>query len=142
MYEYTEVAPFKYALSIDNHEEIVSALLAFCKDNEIYAGSVSGIGAVSEATFRFLDPATMKYVDRTFTEQMEITNLIGNISIKDGEPYLHIHITASRSDYSCIGGHLLSARINGACELIVEDFFDGYIGREADPETGINLFKF
>ena len=35
MYEYTEVAPFKYALSIDNHEEIVSALLAFCKDNEI-----------------------------------------------------------------------------------------------------------
>ena len=142
MYSYKEIPGGKYVLSLRNHIEITEALTAFCQEKHILSGSISGLGAISEATFRFLDPATMKYVDRTFTEQMEITNLIGNISIKDGEPYLHIHITASRSDYSCIGGHLLSARINGACELIVEDFFDGFIGRETDPETGINLFKF
>ena len=142
MYQFTEVAPFKYVLSLDNHVEIVEALTEFCKENEIYAGSITGIGAVSEATFRFLDPATKKYVDKTFSEQMEITNLTGNISTKDGKPYLHIHITAGRRDYTCIGGHLLSARINGACELIVEDFFDGNIGREFDESIGINLFKF
>ena len=142
MYQFTEVAPFKYVLSLDNHVEITEALTEFCKENEIYAGSITGIGAVSEATFRFLDPATKKYVDKTFSEQMEITNLTGNISVKDGKPYLHIHITASRSDYTCIGGHLLSARINGACELVVEDFFDGSVGREFDESLGINLFKF
>ncbi|MBO4476557.1 MAG: DNA-binding protein [Bacteroidales bacterium] len=142
MYKFTEVAEFKYALSLDNHAEIMEALTAFCKEKEIYAGSVSGIGAVNEATLRFLDPATKKYVDKTFNEQMEITSLVGNISMKDGQPYLHIHITAGRSDYSCVGGHLLCARINGACELFVEDFFDGTLGREPDPETGINLYKF
>lgn len=142
MYKYTEVSEGKYVLSLDNHVEIMAALNAFCKELDIYAGSVSGLGAVSEATFRFLDPATKQYVDKTFSEQMEITNLTGNISIKDGEPYLHVHVTAGRRDYSCIGGHLLQARINGACELVVEDFRDGWLGRRFDPETGLNLYEF
>ena len=129
-------------MSLDNHTEISEALAAFCREKGILSGSVYGIGAVSEATFRFLNPATKAYVDRTFKEQMEITNLTGNISRKDGEPYLHLHITAGREDYSCIGGHLLSARINGACELFVESFPGVEIGRYADAETGLNLYKF
>ena len=143
MYQFTEVAPGKYVLSLDNHVEIAEALNAFCIENDIFSGSVSGIGAINEATFRFLNPATKKYVDKSFAEQMEITNLTGNISQKDGKPYLHLHITASRSDYSCIGGHLLSARINGACELVVENYWDcDPIGRRFDEETGLNLYEF
>ncbi len=81
-------------------------------------------------------------MDKTFAEQMEITNLTGNISAKDGEPYLHVHLTCSRRDYTCVGGHLLSARINGACELIVTDFGLTSLGRRADAETGLNLYDF
>ena len=132
----------KYILSIANHQEISGALAAFCEETGIQSGCVSGLAAINEATFRFLDPATKQYVDRTFAEQMEVTCLTGNISRKDGKPYLHLHITASRSDYSCIGGHLLSARINGACELCVEDYGISGVGRKADPETGLNLYDF
>jgi len=143
MYQYKEVSPFKYVLSLDNHVEIAEALMAFCVEKEILAGSINGLGAVNEATFRYLNPATKQYVDKTFNEQMEITNLTGNISQKDGRPYLHLHITASRSDYSCIGGHLLSARISGACELVVEDYWDCKpMGRRFDEETGLNLYAF
>ena len=140
MYKYEEVKDDAYVLSIDNHAELSAALMEFCLDMGIYTGNVTGIGAISEATFRFLDPATKQYVDKTFTEQMEITNLTGNISEKDDKPYLHIHITASRRDYTCIGGHLLSARINGACELYVEAFRDVTIDRYPDAETGLNLY--
>ncbi len=132
----------RYVLSIDNHEEIMEALAHFCKKQKIKAGVVEGIGAISEATFRFLDPATRKYVDQTFLEQMEITNLTGNISEKDKEPYLHIHLTCSRRDYTCVGGHLLSARINGACELLVTDFGLTKLKRRFDEETGLNLYDF
>lgn len=142
MYTFLETAPCRFVLSLDNHVEISEALTLFCRDKGILAGSISGLGAISEATFRFLDPATKKYVDKTFTEQMEITNLTGNISSKDGEVYLHLHITASRRDYSCIGGHLLTARVNGACELFVEAWPDARIGRRFDPETGLNLYDF
>ena len=139
MYQYKEVSTGKYVLSLNNHVEIAEALTAFCLEKGILAGSITGLGAINEATFRFLNPAVKSYVDKTFAEQMEITNLTGNISQKDGRPYLHLHITASRSDYSCIGGHLLTAWISGACELIVEAF-DVTIGRRLDPDLGINLY--
>ena len=142
MYKYKEVKDNLFVLSLDNHVEVVEALAAFCSEKGIVAGSVNGLGAVCEATFRFLDPATMKYVDKTFSEQMELTNLTGNISQKDGKPYLHLHLTASRRDYSCIGGHLLAARINGACELFVESYPGQYVGRRVDAETGLNMYDF
>ena len=142
MYQYKEVKDNVYVLSLDNHVEVAAAIAAFCAEKGILAGNIMGLGAVSEATFRFLDPSTLKYVDKTFTEQMEITNLTGNISQKDGKPYLHLHVTASRSDYTCVGGHLLEGTINGACELYVEAFPGVEIGRYADPDTGINLYKF
>lgn len=141
MYKYKEVKDNVFVLSLDNHVEVAEALDAFCNEMGILAGTVNGLGAVSEATFRFLDPATMKYVDKTFKEQMEITNLTGNISQKDGKPYLHLHLTASRRDYSCIGGHLLTARINGACELLVESYPGQHIGRHRDEETGLNIYS-
>ena len=142
MYKYKQVRDNMYVLSLDNHVEVSAAIAAFCAEKGILAGNIVGLGAVSEATFRFLDPNTLKYVDKTFTEQMEITNLTGNISQKDGKPYLHLHITASRRDYTCIGGHLLTAYINGACELYVEAFPDAFVGRYADSQTGINLYQF
>ena len=142
MYKYKEVKENTFVLSLDNHVEVAQALAAFCEEKNILAGIVSGLGAISEATFRFLDPATKLYVDKTFSEQMEITNLTGNISQKDGKVYLHLHITASRRDYSCVGGHLLSARINGACELVVKSFPNQYVGRIQDAETGLNLYQF
>ena len=153
MYQYTQVKEQpvlnagtkgvrRYILSLDNHVSILEALTAFCKEKGIYCGKVSGLGAINSATFRFLDPATKQYVDKTFEEQMEITNLTGNISQKDQQVYLHIHLTCSRRDYTCVGGHMLDARINGACELFVEDYYLSSAGRRADDETGLNLYKF
>lgn len=131
----------RFVLSINNHEEIVAALAAFCKDQGILCGEVSGLGAVNTATLRFLDPATKKYVDKTFEEQMEISSLVGNISDNDGEVYLHVHVNLGRSDYSVVGGHLLCATINGACELIVSRFHC-QVDRRLDEETGLNLYDF
>ena len=140
MYQYS-CKDNKYIVSLDNHVSLMEALAAFCKEKGILSGSISGLGAVNSATFRFLNPATKAYVDKSFDEQMELTAIVGNISRKDGAIYLHVHVTASRSDYSCIGGHLLDARINGACELFIEDY-GLEVGRYPDPETGLNLYKF
>ena len=131
----------KYIISIDNHQEIMSALAAFCQEQGILAGEVHGIGAVNKATLRFLNPVTKKYVDKTFEEQMEASSLAGNISEKDGKVYLHVHANFGRADYTVVGGHLLSATLNGACELVVTRFHCK-IDRQFDDETGLNLYKF
>ncbi len=140
MYQYVKIGD-RYVVSIDNHQDVMEALTAFCIETGIRAGEVSGIGAVCSATLRFLNPATKAYVDRTFEEQMEISSLVGNISEKDGKPYLHLHVNLGRSDYSVVGGHMLTCRINGACELFVTRY-DCRLGRRFDEKTGLNLYDF
>lgn len=131
----------RHVVSIANHTEIVGAITEFCSENDIHAGSIHGIGAVSEATLRFFDPATKKYVDKKFAEQMEIANLTGNISAMDGKVYIHLHITLGKQDYTALAGHLLSAVLNGAGEFVIEKFDDD-IRRRHDDDTGLNVYDF
>lgn len=140
MYTYKE-ANGKYILSIDNHTEITAAFTAFCQDKQISCGVISGIGAVNSATLRFFNPATKEYVDKTFSEQMEIANLTGNISTLDGRIYLHLHCTFGREDYTSLAGHLLVATLSGAGEFFIEPL-DADAPRAFSEEIGLNVYDF
>ena len=131
----------RYAVSIKNHEEIVNVLTQFCKDKKIKGGQIIGIGAVKNATLRFFNPSTKQYIDKTFDEQMEIANLTGNISLMNGDVYLHLHATFGRADYTAIAGHLLKATLNGAGEFIVTNY-SLTLPRVKDSNIGLNVFDF
>jgi predicted DNA-binding protein with PD1-like motif len=128
-----------YVLSINNGAGIVNAIMDFVVKNDIKCGNIAGLGAVSDATLRFFDPKTKKYVDKAFSEQMEIANLTGNISSMNDKPYLHMHITLGNSNYTAYAGHLLQGHIHGAGELYITTF-NAVIGRKFSEETGINLY--
>jgi predicted DNA-binding protein with PD1-like motif len=108
-----------YIVSVQDKASISEALTDFAVSQKIQGGEVTGIGAVNEATLRFFDPATKKYVDKVFNEQMEISNLSGNIAIEEGKTFLHLHITLGRRDYTTLAGHLLDARTRGAGEFFI-----------------------
>lgn len=130
----------RYVLSLENHVEITKAMTMFCEEKQIKAGVIHGIGAVGKATLRFFDPHTKQYIDKTFQEQMEIACLIGNISQKEGKPYLHLHITLGRSDYSALAGHLLEATLSGAGEFVIEAF-EGSLECYYNTSIGLNLYQ-
>lgn len=129
-----------YVVSVANHAELSQAITSFCRDLRIEAGTITGIGALSEATLRFFNPLTKLYEDGRFAEQMELANLTGNISTMNGAPYVHLHCVLGRADFSALAGHLLIAKINGACELVITRF-PGTIERYFDEETGLNMYK-
>lgn len=130
-----------YVVSIANHTDLAESIMTFCKDMNITAGSITGIGAINEATLRFYNPKTKQYVDKTFKEQMEVANLTGNVSVMNGATYTHLHCVLGRSDYSALAGHLLSAHLNGAGEIVITTF-DSPMERYHDEETGLNMYKF
>ncbi|QIY90077.1 PPC domain-containing DNA-binding protein [Chryseobacterium gallinarum] len=132
---------FAYIVSVRNKSKIVETLTDFIKNQHITAGEVTGIGAVSEATLRFFNPSTKNYVDKTFKEQMEVTNISGNVSEAEGNPLLHLHITLGREDYTALAGHLLDATVRGAAEFIFYPLNTRVI-KVKDEETGINLYDF
>ncbi|SHM40820.1 hypothetical protein SAMN05444360_111153 [Chryseobacterium carnipullorum] len=130
-----------YIMSIKDQSGIVEALTDFVINQKIQAGEVTGIGAVEEATLRFFKPSNKNYVDKTFKEQMEITNISGNVSEIEGKPMLHLHITLGREDYTALAGHLLDAKIRGAGEFIFYPL-NTRVVKIKNEEVGINFYDF
>ena len=48
-----------------------------------------------------------------------MANLTGNVSVMNCETYTHLHCVLGRTDYTALAGHLLSARLNGAGEVVI-----------------------
>jgi len=131
-----------YVIRMDRGEEIISSLSDFCKAEHVKLGSVQALGAADHAVIGLYHVGARQYRKHTFEGPMEITSLLGNISTKDGEPYLHLHITLCRDDMSVIGGHLNECRISATCEMFVQ-VLDGTVERKLDEKvTGLNLYEF
>lgn len=130
-----------YIVSLEDKSSIMDALTDFVTSQKIQAGEIVGLGATNEASLRWFDPGTKKYFDKTFHEQMEISNLIGNISMVEGKIILHLHITLGRKDYTALAGHLLDAKIRGAGEFFVYPL-DAKIIKVKNDEIGLNLYDF
>ncbi len=131
-----------YVVSIRNGADLVEALNDFVEVNKISLGSVTGIGAINKATLRFFDPTTKKYIDKIFSGQMEVANLTGNISTKDGKAYTHYHVTLGNDKYQGLAGHLLNATINGAGEFYIYAIPMGKLERTFDENIGLNFYDF
>ncbi len=131
-----------YIIRMDRGEEIVTALTAFCNQEGVRLASVEALGAADHVVIGLYDVGAKHYHRHSFDEPMEITSLLGSVSKKDGETYLHLHINLCREDMSVIGGHLNECRISATCEMIVRKL-DGTVERKLDEAvTGLNLYEF
>ena len=130
----------KVIVRIDKGEELVDSLKTICKKLEIRLGSIIGIGATDKVTIGLINTKTKKYQSKEFTGDHEIASLVGNITMMNGEVYLHIHISLGSVDHSVLGGHLTSAVISATFEGVI-DIIDGQINREYHDDVGLNLLK-
>ena len=130
-----------YVVRLQRGEEVLACLRELCEKESISLGTVSAIGAVNHVVVGVYRVDEQKYVANTFDGVMELTSLMGNITEKDGEPYLHLHATFGDLTGKVIGGPLNEAVVSATCELFVRKV-EGHVGRRLDPETGLNIFDF
>ncbi len=128
-------------IRLDRGEEVVSCLTEAVKAEGISLASVSGIGAADRAVVGLYDVEEQQFHKVELSGPMEITSLIGNVTVKDGETYLHLHINLCDSSMNVRGGHLNECRISATAEIVLT-ILDGTVERRQDPVTGLNLFRF
>ena len=116
-------------------------MTALAEKEKIALAEVSGIGAVNAFTVGVYDTAKKKYYANEFSGAYEIVSLSGNITQKDGKPYLHLHFSAGDSAGRVFGGHLNSAVISATAEIFVRTLC-GTVGRRFDEGIGLNLLDF
>ena len=128
-----------YTLRLEIGEDICTAILGFCREQGVLFGEISGIGAVKSAVVGLFDPADKQYHKKELAGPLEMTSLLGSVTEKDGEPYLHLHATFSDEECRCFGGHLNSAVIGVTGEIFLR-VINGSMGRRLNPENGLFIF--
>ncbi|MBO6002986.1 MAG: DNA-binding protein [Mailhella sp.] len=113
-----------------------------CSREGIRLGMVQGLGAADRVVIGLYDVGSRIYHKTTLEGPMEITSLAGNISRKDGAPYLHMHINVCDQQMHVLGGHLNECRISATAEIFIRSMA-GEVGRRLDEAvTGLNLYQF
>lgn len=109
-----------YLFRVPEGEELLSYISRFARERGIRAGVVNAIGALKECTIGFYDQRKQEYEYMRIEEEVELVNLSGNISIKNGEPFVHAHVVLGKRDGSTYSGHLVEAKVFVAEVFVVE----------------------
>ena len=128
-----------YVVRLEIGDEIFESLTTLSKQENIKAATVQGLGAVDKIDIGYYSTDDNIYHTTEYNKQMEIISLNGNISVKNGEPYLHLHGAFSDEKYSMIAGHLNKAFISITAEIFVT-VLGGEIIRGVNKQTGLNVF--
>ncbi len=110
----------RYQVRFESGESVVEPLLRWMTAERITFATLSGIGAVRQARVSYWNAQTREYEPHVLDEQLEIVSLIGNATIKDGAPFVHIHVSLGRRDLSIVGGHLNDLIVHPNLEITVE----------------------
>lgn len=126
---------------LDHGADLIAEITAICRDRGIRLGKVQAIGAVQKARLAYYNQTRKVYEFYNLDEPLEILNLTGNISLKNGQPMVHAHITLSNEKGEAFGGHLVAGTTIFACECIIEAFEGLEYSRSHDEITGLPLWE-
>ena len=129
----------KIFVSLQSGDLINKSLAEISVKENISNAWINGIGAIDSVEVGYMDVVNKKYQKRNFNDNYELISLIGNITIKDGEPFLHTHIAFSDTEYKVFGGHLFDAKITATGEIILT-VADSKIDRQFNENVGIHTW--
>lgn len=134
----------EYLLRLERGEEVLPSIVAFCKKQAITCGSFRAIGAVEKTKIGYYDLTQKKYGQKGYAEAMEVASMTGNISLVDGDPFVHCHAVlsgiAAGTENQPIGGHVFDAIVAVTLEVHLVAFADSVI-RELDDDIGLKLLQ-
>jgi len=129
----------KIFVSLQTGDLINKSLMEISVKENISNAWINGIGAIDSVEVGYMDVVNKKYQKRNFNDNYKLISLIGNITIKDGVPFVHTHITFSDTEYKVFGGHLFDAKITATGEIILT-VADSKIDRQFNENVGIHTW--
>lgn len=121
--------------------DLIEALTDAAGANGVRAGAVQVVGALQKAKLGFYDQWRKAYRELPFERPMEIVSGMGNVSLRDGKPFIHLHLALSDDEGKVFGGHAL-----GGCTIFAAEFSIMPLPGEApvrvfDETTGLYLWE-
>ena len=121
--------------------DLLEALTQACVAQGITAGEVRAIGALTKAVLGYYNQQNREYEYVTLDSHLEIVSLIGDVSLKDGRPFVHAHVSLGDERGQLWGGHLAPGSEIFACEVMIVQYQSAEpFERAFDEGTGLLLW--
>ena len=125
---------------LETGSDLVQEIERFCAEQGITAAQVTVIGAMRRARYAYYEQGDQRYRELESATHHELVGFVGNVSLRDGRPFLHAHATFADADGSTVGGHLLPGCEVFAGEVMIRELGDVSLVRMHDEETGLALW--
>ena len=127
-----------YVIRLEKDDELISSLEEFAKKENISGGFFYGLGAVRDVSLGFFDVENKEYKSKSFTQDFELTSLVGDISFSEKKIIVHAHLTLADQDFKVVAGHCNRAVTTATVEVVFNPL-EGKLEKKVDPQIGLNL---
>ena len=124
---------------VEHDSDLITFITSLAGSNDIKAATFTAIGALKHAKIGFYDQEKHEYIEARLSAPQEIASCIGNISIKEGAPFVHAHSVLADQKGDVKAGHLLEGKVFAA-EVHIIEFAESKLTRKNDVVTGLSLW--
>jgi len=137
LFEYS--ANKELIVRLKHDTDVVQSITELAKNKGIEAGSFTAIGALKRAKLGYYDQKNHEYREMKIDSPHEMASCVGNVSLKDEEPFTHVHVVLADEMGNTKAGHLLEG-IVFAAEVHLRQLEGPRLERKYDEVTGLSLW--
>lgn len=108
-----------FVLKFERGEKFHETMLKFFEQKRFASGFYQGIGALKDVDMGAFDLKKNAYNSIPLEGEYELIMAMGNISLYEGKPFPHTHITLGDAKGETISGHLFEATVAIAAEIVL-----------------------
>jgi predicted DNA-binding protein with PD1-like motif len=112
-------------------KDIIGQIGDLSMREKVDVGTICAIGALMEANLAYYDRSSHEYRKTSIDEPAELVSCSGNVSIRDGVPFVHAHAVLANSKGYARAGHLIRGNVFAA-ELCLHELLGATLERVYD----------
>src|SRR4030067_3024417 len=80
-----------FLVRAEHDSDLIKSVAELAKKNDITTATFTAVGALKCAKLGFYDQKKHEYSETLLSTPQEIASCIGNVTMKDDEPFVHAH---------------------------------------------------
>ncbi|ASJ02386.1 DNA-binding protein [Thermococcus profundus] len=122
-----------FLFRVPEGEELLSYINRFAEEHNVLIGIINAIGSLRNPEIGYFDEKAGEYKVIELKGTFELVSLMGNISLKEGKPFAHIHVSLGGPDGRLYGGHLVEGEV-----FVAEVFIQELLGEPLERKPQDN----
>jgi predicted DNA-binding protein with PD1-like motif len=130
-----------HIIKLEKDADLLDSLTNYAEENNIQAAEINFIGAVQSAKVLYFNQEKKKYDEHIMDQPYEVLSGIGNISLLDDKPFVHVHVVLADSSGKAFGGHLDKGTKVWLIEAFIHEVDSKNLVRNFDEDICLSVWS-